>query len=62
MKITEETTLDDAIDYCHEHSGKFITDMNDRGLEGGKLFHGLMDILESGNISPLDLADYGMDY
>jgi hypothetical protein len=36
--------------------------MNDRGFEGGKLFHGLMDILESGNISPLDLADYGMDY
>ena len=54
--------LDDAIDYCHEHSGKFIADMNDRGFEGGKEFNGLMDILESGNISPLDLADYGMDY
>ena len=62
MKITEETTLDDAIDYCNAHAGEFITDMNGRGFEGREEFIGLMDILESGEISPLDLADYGMDY
>lgn len=62
MNITEETTLDDAIDYCNAHAGEFITDMNDRGFEGREEFIGLMDILESGEISPLDLADYGMDY
>lgn len=62
MKITEETTLEDAISYCNEHAGEFITDMNDRGFDGRDEFRGLMDILESGEISPLDLVDYGMDY
>jgi|TARA_R110000868_G_scaffold8388_1_gene43672 hypothetical protein len=60
--MTEETTINDAVDYCNEHANRFIKDMNDMGLDGAKQFHGLIDILESGGISPLDLADYGMDY
>jgi hypothetical protein len=60
--MTEETTTDDAIDYCYEHVIRFIKDMNDMGIDGAEQFHGLIDLLESGKISPIDLKDYGMNY
>lgn len=55
-------TTDDAVEYCNKHADRFIKDMNDMGIDGAKQFHGLIELLESGNISPLDLKDYGMDY
>lgn len=55
-------TTDDAVEYCNKHADRFIKDMNDMGVDGSKQFHGLIELLESGNISPLDLKDYGMDY
>jgi len=51
----EEVSKKDALTYCYEHAEKFIA------IDGRDQFDGLIVILESGTIDPVDMGDYGMN-
>ncbi len=51
----EQVSKEDALTYCHKYANLFI---NNDGIDQ---FDGLIVILESGTIDPVDLGDYGMN-
>ena len=55
-------TKEEALAYCYKHSHKYISDCEENGENGQRLFDCLIDILEGGIIQPKDLPSYGMEY
>ena len=58
----ENMTKKEAIDYCYKHENQFKSDMYKINEDGEEQFECLITILETGNIEPKDLPNYGMDY
>ena len=62
MKIIPDfnkMSTNEAIAYCYRHKNDFLKDFGDGGQRS---FDCLISIIESGNIKPSELPDYGMDY
>lgn len=55
-------TKEEAIDYCYKHKNSFLSDMYACGEDGIEQFECLVSCLESGDIKPDDIANYGMSY
>ena len=49
-----KVSKEDALAYCHTYKRQFVD------IDGLDQFDGLIVVLESGTIDPIDLADYGM--
>jgi hypothetical protein len=54
-------TIEEAVTYCYEHKNDYIKDCGDVS-EGMEEFECLISCLESGDINPTELPDYGMKY
>lgn len=55
-------TKEEAIEYCYKHENEFKRDCYSAEENGEEQFECLISCLESGDIKPDELADYGMTY
>lgn len=55
-------TKEEALKYCHKNENKFKADAYEAGENGNRQFDCLIEIIESGTITPAEMPDYGMDY
>lgn len=53
---------EDALDYCHQHKSKFKSEAYAEKEDGTEQYDCLISCLESGEIQPNQLSDYGMSY
>lgn len=58
----EKMTKEEALDYCYKNENNFKADAYKLGVNGGRAFDCLIQIIESGTIEPKELPDYGMNY
>ena len=61
MTNFESMTVDEAIDHCYKYKNEYIKDCGDVS-EGMEQFECLISCLESGDINPAELPEFGMGY
>ena len=62
MADFKNMTRDEALEYCHKHRNKFMSEAYACDEDGKEQYDCLVSIVEDGTIQPSELPDYGMEF